>query len=410
MYVFITAAIMLIILLALALLRREGLCGSFRSFVCALLPLALAFLLRIPMLPHETADYQTFLLPWVDFFKSTGFAGLAASVGNYNPPYLYFLALFSYFDIPPLYPIKLLSMLFDVLLAWAVLKLVSLYTENMRLRLVSFFAVLLLPTVVLNGAYWAQCDSIYVFFALISIYLALSGKPIRAMLCIAASFAFKLQAVFVMPIFFVLLIDGRIKLRHLPIFPAAYVLYLLPPVLLGRSLTETLTLYIANAGTAGELLNYNSPSLYSIFDGLSAELWSEIGVALAFAFMLAVFVVAAGLKRRERLCDRLILCLALLLAIGIPFFLPHMHDRYFFAADVLSLAMCFVLPGSAAAALCVQCASLLCYRAYLCNAYLLPPEVAGGLMLLAFAAYIAVLILLIFRAGKSDSEKSEIYS
>ena len=236
MTIFMTAAIMLMILLGLALLWREGLCRSFRSFVFALLPLAAVFLLRIPLLPKETADYQVFLAPWVDFFRTYGFEGLSMSVGNYNPPYLYFLALFSYLDMPPLYPIKLLSMLFDVLLAWSVLKLVSLYTENRKARFASFFAVLVLPTVVLNGAYWGQCDSIYVFFGLIGIYCALSEKPVRAMLCIAASLAFKLQAVFIMPIFFVFLVDGRIKLRHLPIFPAAYVLYLLPPVLLGRSL------------------------------------------------------------------------------------------------------------------------------------------------------------------------------
>ena len=128
MTIFMTAAIMLMILLSLALLWREGLCRSFRSFVFALLPLAAVFLLRIPLLPKETADYQVFLAPWVDFFRTYGFEGLSMSIGNYNPPYLYFLALFSYLDMPPLYQIKLLSMLFDVLLAWSVLKLVSLYT------------------------------------------------------------------------------------------------------------------------------------------------------------------------------------------------------------------------------------------------------------------------------------------
>ena len=148
-----------------------------------------------------------------------------------------------------------------------------------------------------------------------------------------------------MPIFFVFLVDGRIKLRHLPIFPAAYVLYLLPPVLLGRDFVETMTLYVSNASTVGDRLNYNSPSLYSIFDSLDTALWSEIGVALAFAFMLLVFVAAVSLKRHGRLSGRVTLYLALLLIVGIPFLLPHMHDRYFFAADVLALALSFLDPS-----------------------------------------------------------------
>ena len=407
MTIFMTAAIMLMILLSLALLWREGLCRSFRSFVFALLPLAAVFLLRIPLLPKETADYQVFLAPWVDFFRTYGFEGLSMSIGNYNPPYLYFLALFSYLDMPPLYHIKLLSMLFDVLLAWSVLKLVSLYTENRKARFASFFAALVLPTVVLNGAYWGQCDSIYVFFGLIGIYCALSEKPVRAMLCIAASLAFKLQAVFIMPIFFVFLVDGRIKLRHLPIFPAAYVLYLLPPVLLGRDFVETMTLYVSNASTAGDRLNYNSPSLYSIFDSLDTALWSEIGVALAFAFMLLVFVAAVSLKRHGWLSGRVTLYLALLLIVGIPFLLPHMHDRYFFAADVLALALCFLDARTVPCAVCVQCASLLCYRAYLCNAYLLPPAVAGCLMLLAFAGYIGFTVAAVFGEKRSDTKNRE---
>ena len=57
MTIFMTAAIMLMILLSLALLWREGLCRSFRSFVFALLPLAAVFLLRIPLLPKEGENY-----------------------------------------------------------------------------------------------------------------------------------------------------------------------------------------------------------------------------------------------------------------------------------------------------------------------------------------------------------------
>lgn len=403
MTVFVTIAVVLQMLLAFLLLWREGLCRDFRAFAVCMLLLCAAFAIRIPILPLETADFRVFLRDWVSFFRENGgFAGLGFDVGNYNPPYLYFLALFSYLDVYELYPIELLSMLFDVLLSWSVMKLVSLYCEDNIHRFASFFLTLLLPTVMLNGARWAQCDSIYVFFALIAVYCALSDKPVRSMLCLAASLAFKLQAVFIMPVFFVFLIKGRIKLRHLAIFPAAYVLFLLPPVLFGRDFVSTMTLYIGNAGTIGSGLNYNSPSMYSIFTGLNAELWSTVGVAMAFAFVLCVFL--AAIVFYDRLDTRLMLCMTLLLAVGIPFLLPHMHDRYFYAADVLSLAFCFYVPAAVPAVVAVQCASLLCYYAYLNGAYLLGPTVCGLLMLFALLYLIGVCAVLIYR-GKNNCDK-----
>ena len=63
--------------------------------------------------------------------------------------------------------------------------------------------------------------------------------------------------------------------------------------------------------------------------------------------------------------------MALLFAIGIPFLLPHMHDRYFYAADILSLVMAFAFPIFSPVALLVQFASLLGYHAYLKMRYLL---------------------------------------
>jgi Gpi18-like mannosyltransferase len=51
---------------------------------------------------------------------------------------------------------------------------------------------------------------------------------------------------------------------------------------------------------------------------------------------------------------------ALLSAIALPFFLPRMHERYFFLADVLSLALAFSLRNRMAitAAVGIQIASL----------------------------------------------------
>lgn len=390
---FTAVCLIMIFALALLLLWREKLFESKALFAAAFALTALALVIRASLLDFESGDYLTFLAPWTQFFRDNGgFAALRYSLGNYNPPYMYFLALFSYFDISELYLIKLLSVLFDVLLAWACMKLLGLYTGSRAKLLGVFLAVLFLPTVVINGAYWAQCDSIYAFFGIYALYLGLRGRGCASMVSLAACLAFKLQAVFIIPVFFILLLAKKLRWRQLLVFPAAYIVFMLPALLAGRPFVETMTLYFAQAGTVGDAMNYNAPSLTSMFQWSgNTESWSTLLIAAAFALVLASYAVAA-VKRRE-LDDTVFLGFALLLAMGIPYLLPHMHDRYFFISGVLALVLAFRDRRFFPIPLLAELASLHCYYAYFVRYYLVHPRIGGIFMLIALlltAAYIIV--------------------
>lgn len=402
----ITVAILVCLeaLLAYWLLYRSGVLRSTLSVLLSALLLGAAFGLRVWCLDYETLDYQNFLRVWVDFFRQNGgFAALRYPVGNYNIPYLYFLALFSYLPVKDLYLIKLLSILFDVLLAWAAMGIVGKLGGSEKARLGCFFTVLFLPTVVLNGALWGQCDSIYVALALMSIYWALEDRPVLSMLAITLSFGFKLQAVFVMPVLAVLWMQKRYKLWHFTLFPLFYVLLVLPAVLLGRPFVETLTLYFNQTGSIGSGLNYNSPSIFGIFWHVENEaLAAKLAVAAAFAFMTLVLIVCY--VNRKRLSDRAMLAAAVLLAVGIPFLLPHMHDRYFFAADILTVVLAFsVWQFSPAAVLC-QFASLLGYHAYLKMRYLLPMRCGSWALIVVLVMTAALLLMELRRKNFGNLE------
>lgn len=369
----------------LFLLWRTGLLRDGRAWVWSLALTALAFALRSLAFDYETLDYQNFLHPWCEFFRHNGgFKALATPVGNYNIPYLYFLALFSYLPVRDLYLIKLLSVFFDVLLAWGCALLLGRVTKSHVRRLACYFTVLLLPTVLLNGALWGQCDGVYVALAVLAIYLALDDKPVGSMLCITLAFGFKLQAVFVMPIYAVFLMQGRIRWKHLAIFPAAYVLLVLPAVLLGRPFLDTITLYFNQTGSIGSGLNYNSPSIFAIFWQIS-EPEPASTIAIVGAFVYTVNLLAAAWVHRERLTDKAVIALSLLFAIGVPFLLPHMHDRYFYAADILSVVFAYAIPVLFLAAPLTQFASLLGYHAYLKMRYLLPMRYGSAALILALA-------------------------
>ena len=353
------------------LLWRAGLLRGRYPIIISALLLGLAFGLRGAAFDYETLDYQNFLHPWVEFFRANGgFRALKTPVGNYNIPYLYFMALFSYLPVRDLYLIKLLSVFFDLLLAWSAMMLLGRYTDSVPRRLGLFFAVLFWPTVFLNSAVWGQCDGIYVALAVLGLWLALEDKPVWSMLCITLSFGFKLQAVFLLPLWAVLWMVGKFNWKHFLIFPAAYVVLVLPAVLLGRPFLDTVTLYFSQTGSIGSGLNYNSPSVFAIFWRIrEPQPASAIAIVISFVFLLNLLAVVW--VNRARLNEKGILALAVLMAVGIPFLLPHMHDRYFYAADVLTLILAFACPAYFAAALLTEFASFLGYHAYLKMRYLL---------------------------------------
>ena len=399
---FTVISLTVIFALAMLLLRHGGILSDRPLLICALVLCAAAMVIRAVYFNVESDDYTTFLAPWTQFFRDNGgFKALAFFPGNYNPPYMYFLAAFSYFDIPELYMIKALSVLFDVLLAWSCMKLLSLYTASRARLLGVFLAVLYLPTVVANGAYWGQCDSIYAFFGIYALYLGMSGRGAGAMISLAACLAFKLQAVFVIPVFFILLLAKKIKWRQLLVFPAAYVVFMLPAVIAGAPLWDTLTLYFSQAGTVGDAMNYNAPSFTSMFSWQGDTSGSAKALIIA-AFLLVAAVYAAAVLLRRRLSDRVILGFALILAMGIPYLLPHMHDRYFFIPGVLALVLAASDLSFAPAPVFAELASLHCYYAYFTRYYLVQPRYGGELMLAALLLCIAYTTVYAGKASKFE--------
>ena len=390
---------------ALALLYKEGLLKKPAPIVIAVMLTALALVLRALVFGYETLDYQNFLTRWVDFFRQRGgWRALSEPVGNYNIPYLYFMALFSYSSVKDLYLIKLLSTVFDVLLAYSAMRLVSRWQKSVWLRLGCFFTVLLWPTVFLNSAVWAQCDSIYVALALLGIDLALDDRPVLAMTCMALSFGFKLQAVFILPVCAVLWMQGKFRWYHFLVFPAVYVLLVLPAVIIGRPFMDTVLLYFGQTGSIGTGLNYNSPSVFALIRGVAdTDAASKAGIVGAFTYMLAVLGVC--FIGRRRLNDKAVFAAAVLLAVGIPFLLPHMHDRYFYAADILTLALAFAFPVYFPAALLTEFASLLGYHAYLKMRYLLPMRYGAAALLVVLA--VGICFLADSLAGKNGQNEQK---
>lgn len=363
----VAAAVAVLTAASVCLLRLEGVRED--SLLVMLLPIGAAMLVRVLCLDHVTLDYEDFLHHWYVYFQENGgFQGIAGSVGDYNMPYLYFMAAISYLSVPDLYLIKLFSILWDVLLAWGCLRLVRSLTRERQgsaAPLIAFGAALLLPTVVLNGAYWAQCDVIYGALAIHAAALALEGQNKTSVALMGIAFSFKLQSIFVLPLWGVLWLAGRVKFRELWMFPLAYLATILPAMVLGKPLGDILGIYVTQLGEYPRL-TLNAPSVYQFIPyGVQVDgaLAGKLGIAAAGALVLAL--LALGFWLGDRLNRETIMAIAVVLCVGVPFFLPHMHERYFFLADVFTLCWACANWRRLPAAVLAGGASLASYCVYL---------------------------------------------
>ena len=100
-----------------------------------------------------------------------------------------------------------------------------------------------------------------------------------------------------------------------------------------------------------------------------------MGATAAFLLVTVIY------KGPERISSSLLLELALLTMLVLPFFLPKMHDRYFFPADVISLAFAMYYPQFFYVPLVVIAASSLSYLPYLFEVEPVPLPVLTMLLL-----------------------------
>lgn len=359
-----------------------------KPLYACLIVLVIALGLRVPMLSHQTYDYLDFLSKWVRFFRDNGgFAALRQPIGDYNVPYLYFLAAFSYLPLPDLYLIKALSLLFDLLLAFAGARLARRVTAQPLAYPIAFSALLLLPTVLLNGAYWGQCDSLYAALTLLALADALEEHPARSVVWLGVAFSFKLQTIFLIPLWCILWYTKRIKFKHLCLFPLSYFVTILPALLLGRPLGSILGVYFQQAGQYHDRLTLNAPSIFALIPygaEVDADFLAKLGIFAAFTLVFVLLGVLFFFRRR--LTDSHILTAALILAIGVPLFLPYMHDRYFILAETLSVVWAVGPYHRTPVPVCVQVAGYGGYHAYLVLRYAFPMAWGAWLLIVSLAA------------------------
>jgi Gpi18-like mannosyltransferase len=348
----------------------------------------LVLAVRLVLFEFQSMDYRAFVAQWYAFIDANGgFAALRYEFANYNMPYLYLLAILTYLPVPVLAGVKVISVLGDLLLAFYAYKLVALRYPNRWVPFLAAAVVSLLPTVVVNSAMWAQCDSIYAAFALGGVYYVVRSRPWLACVLFGVALAFKVQAVFLLPVLLVLVLLRKMPWTALLVVPGTVLLLDGPALLAGADPGYLLSIYTQQVEEYSQL-TLNAPNVYQFLSvsGGGVELIRNAGVLFTGALVLVV-VLLTVISRVPLTVSRVVL-LSTVLVILVPFFLPAMHERYFYLADALSVVAAFYLPRRLwYLPILVQFASFLSYAPFLFGTR------AVDLKLLALAMLVALVLV-----------------
>lgn len=326
----------------------------------------LAIFVRFSMLKFVTDDYRYYLSPWFDCIKMNGgLRALANYPGNYNAPYVTILAILTYIPLPKLALIKSVSIFFDFVLAISAVLLVNQLLKGNKkyYSLLVYSVVLFLPAVMLNGAMWGQCDSCYASFVILALLFLLKEKYIPSFIFLGCAFAFKLQFIFVLPIFIVLYIcRGKFSLLHFLIIPTVNLILCLPAIIMGMPIIKAFSVYFGQTQYYKDRLVLNFPNIYNILKG-PADIFCRVGVI--FTIFLCASMLFYLIYKKVSWNDEKILNLTLWFVIIVTYFLPGMHERYLFVGEILAVIYYLVYKKNFLITIFIVLCSVVTYSIYL---------------------------------------------
>ncbi|MFA9376714.1 MAG: glycosyltransferase 87 family protein [Lachnotalea sp.] len=287
-----------------------------------------------------TDDWSVFWDPWIKELQVGGFKSLSTDFYDYAPPFMYVLYFISILPINPMTAYKGISCIFDFIAAIVAAGIIFDITKS-KTRAIGVYSVfMIMPTMIANSALWAQCDIIYTTFVLLSILYIMKDKPNLAMLFYGIAFAFKLQTLFIFPLFIILWAKNRVKIKHFTWIAVMYALGILPAWIAGRPLIELINIYVAQGTQDAYSLSLKWSNIYQIFGPTffieeyeKAGIWLIVGILMLILFFMAY--------KKYKLTKEFILLVGFFFAMITAYFLPHMHERYGFLADIFAILYAF---------------------------------------------------------------------
>lgn len=372
--------------------------------VICLIVSAIGIAVRLPFFDFISDDGYDYVIPWYEeIVANGGLSGLGTTVGNYNLAYQFLIALTCSLPIAPIHACKLISVFFDYTLAMSVAFLVlTIASDKKELKAaIAYSAIMLSPVVIMDSAVWAQCDSIYITFAVLSLAFALKEKYPAMCICLGFALAFKLQIVFLFPFIGFLYMfkfkekKNKFRLYYLLLIFLMLFVSAIPHVIAGGSFMSAITFYTRQTDES-YLLYENYPGFWAIF--LNGYIFSLGDIAGFYKIQITLFTFSvlgiSGVylcRKKDLRSKEDLMSLAFILSFITVFFLPCMHDRYAYFYETLALVYCFINKKTVPLYLLLRSVSVVTYLYYLIGLDFIPLSISGIVTFILLIGYFLII-------------------
>ena len=306
---------------------------------------ALGFALRFSLRGIVSVDANDWLLPW---FEAIAEKGLSEQVGNYNLLYQFLIWVMTKLSLSPLLAYKSLSCIFDYFLAGISAMLVYRTASKNKIwsAVWTYTAVILCPTVFLNSSAWAQCDAMFVSFAVLGLYFLEKEKYNFALVSLGLSFALKLQAVFILPAYLlVYFVRRKFSIIRFALVPVSMLAASFPALLWGKNLFDVFKIYLEQTSTYNKMaMNYPSFWTFLCYTRYDAQYEQLKNMAIIFTVCVLAFIMLLWVRGKYITSGKNLIILAFVLAYACVLFLPAMHDRYGYIYEICALILAVLVP------------------------------------------------------------------
>ena len=380
---------------------------------------AVAMMAKFAMSPFPTKDVTGYIFKWMQQIREVGLRRFYTVDADYSPLYLFAVGVLSLFPTgaeitvgPHTYFANWMTLLkgfyfcTDILNAAAVYLIIRYLTDSRHKASIGYIAVLMLPVQFINSAIWGNSDCIYVCFLLYSLYFALRGKSCPAFIMFGFALANKLQAFFLAPFLVYLILQRRLRLTAAVYVPLSVLASFLPAYICGAGFTEPFLFYQKQMQgyTKLTLGCANFWQLYAFRE--YGQMIINRGATLFALFMIGGFFAILWISRIQPLGDSLLNAAAFLIGITV-FFLPHMHERYFYLLDVLVVVYAIVKGRRWFLIPMMQLSSGIAYYHYISGNYFIQPwgEDSVHIAAVLVVAVLSVLFYDLLKAPRRTQEE-----
>lgn len=333
---------------------------DFKLIVWFFFVTILAVVIRYILYPFAISDINSNLNSVILSLQNDGKINLeTVKLLDVNFSYIYLSSTLTFFTQKALLSIKFINTIFDFLLAIGVWAIVKNYTGNKVKAIIAYSVSLFLPSVLLISGMWGKSETVVAALLVWMIYSVLKNRIVTAVLFFSLAFSIKWWAIFLLPLLVIyLLAKKRSLIFTLVLIPAFLLMFSLPAMLQGNSVSSVLLIYLQQGETI-TTINSTLPTLNTLLksgigqnlkiDAINGSeqtlLFTMIDrlTALLAVFVVSIFSWLAWVFKPDWNWVQTIR-FSLFSSLIMPFFLPKISSTYFFMATVLALIYAFLVP------------------------------------------------------------------